>query len=97
MNNQDKLLGTLHQLGRLLTKDEIVEFYVDNVQQQSMKYSDFCNFEEVQSTQTGELSVISRGGEKEYYYEEIVRYAKTWYQRTLGCLIISGKLKLQPF
>jgi len=93
MGNKEKLLAEIKNKGRLLTEDEIVEFYIDNVQAYPLQWSNYCSASaEWVYDKKGEQRLISKGGYQDYQYSEIKTLAKAFYFRGLGALLHSGQL-----
>lgn len=84
MNNRKKLLSLLREKQRLLTEEEIIEFYHQNIQRK------YCL--------VGIEYVFSDGrkyqNKWEYDYSEIKGHAETSYSRIIYRLIKSGDIKV---
>ena len=82
MNNKNKLLRLLTEKQRLLTEEEIVEFYHQNVQRK------YCHVGPEFYTRTGK----TYKNQWEYDYAEIKGHAETAYSRILYRLIKSNEI-----
>lgn len=84
MNNKIKLLRLLREKQRLLTEEEMIEFYHQNVQRK------YCH--------VGPEFVIRDGktyrNKWEYDYPEIKGHAETSYSKMLYRLIKSGDIQV---
>lgn len=96
MNNKEKLLTEIKSKARLLTEDEIVEFYIDNVQAYPLQWSNYCRTNSEWLTDSnGKERLVSDGGYQDYQYSEIKQLAKAFYFRTLGKLVYEDKLSIK--
>lgn len=86
--DKDHLIIRMQVLKRLLNKDEILEFYVENIMRANhgCKLSPYAEYDRTRSAWLE--------GKVELSFNEIQQRSMNWYRQTLGSLILEGRLEV---